>query len=161
MLILSIIRLYIQYLNMPEQPFEPMILLSEDGSLDQSSRFLQIGRTDYIRILLLLLQTKIVQTILSLLKYYGRMAFTNYFGQTAFILPFDRMVHFISNLTYVQTLYVCLAIYAIQILFSVIWLKYFRMRPLEWIWRIITYWHTVPLRKPVIQEKHVQNHGSL
>ncbi|USK55385.1 DUF418 domain-containing protein [Cytobacillus solani] len=168
MLILSMIGLYIQYLNMPEQPFETMILLSEDGPLDQASKFLQIGVTNgpiisafYIGILLLLLQTNIVQTILSPLKYYGRMAFTNYIGQTAFILLFGRIFHFITNLTYVQTLYLCLAIYAIQILFSVVWLQYFKMGPLEWIWRMFTYWQTVPLRKTVIKENHVQNHGGL
>jgi uncharacterized membrane protein YeiB len=162
MLILSVIGLYIQYLNMPDQPFGTMILLSEDGPIDQASRFLQIGIANgpiisafYIGFLLLLLQTKIIQTILSPLKYYGRMAFTNYIGQTIFILLSSRLFHFTENLTYVQTLYVCLVIYTIQIVFSVVWLRYFKMGPLEWIWRMFTYWQTVPLKKTATKESNV------
>lgn len=57
------------------------------------------------------------------------------------------MYNFAGNLTYMQTLYVCIAIYAIQIVFSVVWMKIFKMGPLEWIWRVITYWTVTPLKK--------------
>ncbi|MFE8698328.1 DUF418 domain-containing protein [Cytobacillus sp. FJAT-53684] len=154
MFLLSGVGLYIQYLNTPDQPFQAMILYSEEGAVDQVSKFLQIGVTNgpiisafYIGFLLLLLQSKMVQTILSPLKYYGRMAFTNYIGQTVFILLAGQLFHFTANLTYIQTLYVCIAIYALQMIFSVVWLRFFKMGPLEWIWRIITYWQAVPLRK--------------
>ncbi len=75
------------------------------------------------------------------------MALTNYIGQTAMILIAGSVFHFAENLTYMQTLYVCIAIYAIQIVFSVIWMKIFKMGPLEWIWRVITYWTVTPLKK--------------
>lgn len=168
MLILSGGGLYIQYLNIPGQPFETMILLSEDGSVDQASKFLQIGvaigpilSALYIGLLLLLLQTKIVQSILSPLKYYGRMAFTNYVGQTALILLFGSILNFTANLTYIQTFYVCLSIYVIQITFSIVWLQFFKMGPLEWIWRMLTYWQAVPLRKNTRHKNNTQNLGGL
>ena len=85
--------------------------------------------------------------MLAPLKYYGRMALTNYIGQTAMILIAGSVFNFVENLTYMQTLYVCIAIYTIQIVFSVIWMKIFKMGPLEWIWRVITYWTVTPLKK--------------
>ncbi|WP_102272643.1 DUF418 domain-containing protein [Cytobacillus massiliigabonensis] len=168
MLILSGIGLYLQYLNLPDQPFETMIMLDEDGPIDQASKFLQIGVANgpiisafYIGFLLLLLQTKIVPSSLSPLKQYGRMAFTNYVGQTALILLSDRLFNFTANLTYIQTLYICLAIYVIQIIFSLVWLQYFRLGPFEWIWRMFTYWHAVPLRKNIRHKNNTQNIGGL
>ncbi|PGC59527.1 hypothetical protein COM24_03200 [Bacillus toyonensis] len=119
-----------------------------------AGRFLKIGVTVgpvisafYVGALILLLQLKTVQTLLAPLKYYGRMALTNYIGQTAMILIAGSAFNFAGNLTYMQTLYVCIAIYAIQIVFSVIWMKIFKMGPLEWIWRVITYWTVTPLKK--------------
>ncbi len=41
----------------------------------------------------------------------GRMALTNYIGQTAMILIAGSVFNFVENLTYMQTLYVCIAIY--------------------------------------------------
>ncbi|OON68685.1 hypothetical protein BU230_12870, partial [Klebsiella pneumoniae] len=28
-----------------------------------------------------------------------------------------------------------------------VWMKIFKMGPLEWIWRVITYWTVTPLKK--------------
>jgi uncharacterized membrane protein YeiB len=145
-----------------------MILLSEDGSVDQASKFLQIGvaigpilSALYIGLLLLLLQTKIIRPILSPLKYYGRMAFTNYVGQTALILLSGSLLNITADLTYIQTFYVCLSIYVIQITFSIVWLHYFKMGPFEWIWRMLTYWQAVPLRKNTRHKKNTQNIGGI
>ncbi len=136
------------------QPFINGIMETEDGTMDAASQFLKIGITVgpiisafNVGALILLLQLKPVQTLLAPLKYYGRMALTNYIGQTAMILIAGSVCNFAGNLTYVQTLYVCIAIYAIQIVFSVIWMKIFKMGPLEWIWRVITYWTVTPLKK--------------
>jgi uncharacterized protein len=35
----------------------------------------------------------------------------------------------------------------VEVLFSFYWLKYFRYGPLEWIWRQLTYWKRLGLRK--------------
>ncbi|HDX9629654.1 TPA: DUF418 domain-containing protein [Bacillus cereus] len=155
MFVLSLIGLWYQYEQVPALPFDNIILDGvNDPNIEQSSKFLQIGITVgpiisafYVGALILLLQLKPVQTLLAPLKYYGRMALTNYIGQTAMILIAGSVFNFAENLTYMQTLYVCIAVYAIQIVFSVIWMKIFRMGPLEWIWRVITYWTVTPLKK--------------
>jgi uncharacterized protein len=38
-------------------------------------------------------------------------------------------------------------IWALLLIISPIWLKYFRFGPLEWFWRVLTYWHYQPMRK--------------
>lgn len=151
---LSAIGFYLQYQMIPESPFQNMIFVNEDGTMDQTSNFLKMGVTVgpilsafYVGILLLLLQINRIQKLLSPLKYYGRMALTNYLGQTAFILIANALFNFTEKMTYIQTLYVCLAIYIIQIIFSIFWLRFFKMGPLEWVWRMITYWQAVPLLK--------------
>ncbi|HFU7090035.1 TPA: DUF418 domain-containing protein [Bacillus cereus] len=154
MFVLSVVALWYQYKYVPANPFENMISVDEDGTMDAASQFLKIGVTVgpiisafYVGALILLLQLKSVQTLLAPLKYYGRMALTNYIGQTAMILIAGSVFTFTGNLTYMQTLYMCIAIYIIQIVFSVIWMKIFKMGPLEWIWRVITYWTITPLKK--------------
>ncbi|MED0937295.1 DUF418 domain-containing protein [Bacillus mobilis] len=154
MFVLSVVALWYQYGYVPADPFVNIILMNEDGTMDAAAQFLQIGVTVgpiisafYVGALILLLQLKPVQILLAPLKYYGRMALTNYIGQTAMILIAGSVFNFAGNLTYMQTLYVCIAIYAIQIVFSVIWMKIFKMGPLEWIWRVITYWTVTPLKK--------------
>lgn len=154
MFVLSVVAVWYQYGHVPAEPFINMILEDEGGEMSGAAQFLKIGVTIgpvisafYIGALILLLQLKPVQTLLAPLKYYGRMALTNYIGQTAMILIAGSVFNFAENLTYMQTLYVCIAIYAIQIVFSLIWMKIFKMGPLEWIWRVITYWTVTPLKK--------------
>ena len=134
MFVLSVVAVWYQYGHVPAEPFINMILENDDGTMNAAGQFLKIGVTVgyiisafYVGALILLLQLKPVQTLLAPLKYYGRMALTNYIGQTAMILIAGSVFNFAENLTYMQTLYVCIAIYAIQILFSVIWMKVFKM----------------------------------
>lgn len=155
MFVLSMIGLYIQYQQVPDMPFDNFILGGvTDPNIIQANKFMSIGiavgpivSAFYVGLLILLLQTKLFQTLLAPLKYYGRMALTNYVGQTAMILLAGSFFSFTGNLTYIETLYVCLVIYVVQIIFSVVWLKFFKMGPFEWIWRVITYWKVTPVRK--------------
>ena len=39
-----------------------------------------------------------------------------------------------------------LAIFAWQVLFSTVWLRYFRFGPIEWIWRQMTYGKWISLQ---------------
>ncbi|WP_313893462.1 DUF418 domain-containing protein [Psychrobacillus sp.] len=149
----SAIGLYIQYQSIPSTPFFHMIFANEDGTFDETSTFLRLGITIgpllsafYIGLLLLLLRFNIFQKLFAPLKYYGRMALTNYLGQTFFILIAANVL-ITSQLSYIDTLFICLFIYVFQLIFSIIWLRFFVMGPLEWLWRIITYWKVIPLRK--------------
>lgn len=155
MFVLSVVGVYYQYQHVPPLPFDTMIVFDENGSaIGQHVKFMEIGiaigpiiSAFYVGLLILLLQTKVFRTILAPLKYYGRMALTNYVGQTAMILLVSEWLNLRFTMTYMQSLYVCISIYIFQIIFSFIWMKFFKMGPLEWIWRMITYKKVMPIKK--------------
>jgi uncharacterized protein len=44
-----------------------------------------------------------------------------------------------------------LCLFALQLLLSHLWLRYFRFGPLEWVWRAMTYLQWPPLRRAAAQ----------
>ncbi len=103
--------------------------------------------TLYVTTLIFALRHQWIRRLLSPLKAYGRIALTNYIGQTVIILTIVHAFHLFTTLTYVQTTLICGGIYVFQMVYSVLWLQLFRMGPLEWIWRIATYWKVLPLKR--------------
>ncbi|MGE7768566.1 DUF418 domain-containing protein [Peribacillus sp. NPDC096540] len=100
----------------------------------------------YILLLLLLVKKKRGSYILYPLQAYGRMAMSNYLGQTVvgiFILP--MLIGYFSPSLIIYGL--CIITWIAQIIISNVWLKYFYYGPVEWVWRCFTYWRLVPLRK--------------
>lgn len=68
----------------------------------------------------------------------GRMALSNYLLQTLICTTlFDRLGLF-NRLDRLQLLAVVPAVWAVNILLSVLWLRYFRQGPVEWLWRRLT-----------------------
>lgn len=80
----------------------------------------------------------------------GRMAFTNYLTQTLIMVtlyyaPWGPMwfgTHTTSHMWMVVGV-----VWAAQLLWSPLWLSMFRMGPLEWVWRCLTYGRMVRLSK--------------
>ncbi len=101
----------------------------------------------YVATLLLLLEKERWQAFLSPVGYVGRMALTNYLGQTVvtttlFALLFDNT----AEITLWQSAIYCFAFYTLQIFFSKWWLSQYQFGPLEWLWRIGTYGRVPPLK---------------
>lgn len=149
MFVISVAGLIYQYQH------APLVFgnVSEVNFLE-TQRFLHIGiaigpivSAFYVGLLILLLNLRIVQLVLSPLKSYGRMALTNYISQTMFIKVAGHVLNLTNHLTYIQSLFLCIAIYIFQLTFSTIWLRYFRFGPLEWVWRMLTYLEYQPIRK--------------
>jgi uncharacterized membrane protein YeiB len=101
----------------------------------------------YVGSMIMLIQIPFFRRLFAPLKSYGRMAFTNYLGQTVLILVAGKVFQLQSHISYFQTLYVCLIIYVIQLIYSTLWLRYFNFGPLEWVWRALTYLELPPMRK--------------
>ncbi len=84
-----------------------------------------------------------------ILAYPGRMALTNYIGQSllGMLIYYGTGLGFgaTTGLIYVELIVLC--VFAFQICFSALWLRYFRFGPLEWVWRCLTYLRPFPLRK--------------
>ena len=79
----------------------------------------------------------------------GQMAFTNYLGQSIICGLFFYGIGFgmFGQLQRYEIYYVVAAVWILQIVYSHIWLKYFRFGPLEWLWRSLTYWKKQPMEK--------------
>ncbi|MEH7332343.1 DUF418 domain-containing protein [Neobacillus drentensis] len=145
MAVLSGLGLIYQYQHLP--------VMTAANDLEVQ-RFFNIGITigpivsaSYIGVFILLLQIPIVRKVLSPLKSYGRMALTNYVSQTALILLAGEALNLFNRITFVQSLFLCMAIYIIQLIFSTLWFRFFRFGPFEWIWRMVTYLQVPPIQK--------------
>ena len=82
----------------------------------------------------------------SLLGLAGRMSLTNYVVQICFL----ELVFAVGGvkITRPTALLATAVVFTVQIAYSGWWLQRFRMGPLEWVWRSVTYWRVQPLRVP-------------
>ena len=85
----------------------------------------------------------------ALIRPVGQMAFTNYLMQSVICGIIFMGIGFglFGRLEYHQLFYVVAAVWFVQIIWSHIWLRYFRFGPLEWLWRSLTYWKRQPIKK--------------
>lgn len=79
----------------------------------------------------------------------GRMAFSNYLGTSiVMMLIFQGWAgNLFHRFHRPELLLFVLAGWALMLLWSKPWLARFRYGPLEWLWRCLTYWRLVPLRR--------------
>jgi uncharacterized protein len=79
----------------------------------------------------------------------GQMAFTNYLGQSLIcsLIFYGYGLGYYGKLQRYELYYVVFGVWIFQMIFSVVWLKYFRFGPLEWLWRTLTYWEKQPIVK--------------
>ncbi|MFM1653342.1 DUF418 domain-containing protein [Brevibacillus sp. B_LB10_24] len=93
----------------------------------------------YLTTLFRLLEHKGVQKMLRPIGCVGQMAFSNYIGQDLIganiIIPLAGL-QVVSPL---PALIIAIVIYLIELIASIIWLRFFSYGPLEWIWRLLTY----------------------
>jgi uncharacterized protein len=77
----------------------------------------------------------------------GRMALTNYVLQCVVIDALSSGYGAGLRLP-PQTYTVCaFVLFSIQLALSMMWLSRYRFGPLEWIWRMVTYWRPVPIQR--------------
>ncbi|MDR2231907.1 MAG: DUF418 domain-containing protein [Tannerella sp.] len=84
----------------------------------------------------------------------GRMALTNYIMQSVFgILIFYGIgLGWGAKTGIVHAELIALTVFSIQVIYSYLWLKYFRFGPMEWSWRILTYGEWLSIKK-IINKK--------
>lgn len=84
-----------------------------------------------------------------LLAPVGRMALTNYLMQSIIGVILYYGIGFGLGGNIGPSIYfpIGICVYILQIIYSTWWMKYFNYGPFEWIWRQLTYWKRLPLRK--------------
>lgn len=78
----------------------------------------------------------------------GRMALSNYFAHTLLCTTFfyGYGLGYFAKIEYPNLWLVVLSVWAFNIIFSMLWLRAFKMGPFEWLWRCLTYRQLVPIR---------------
>jgi uncharacterized protein len=79
----------------------------------------------------------------------GRMAFSNYILDTVVctFIFYGWGLGYFGRISRVGQFGIVLAVWALQLIVSPLWLARFQFGPLEWLWRSLTYWKRQPMRK--------------
>jgi uncharacterized protein len=113
----------------------------------------QLGRVTlalgHASVLILLVKSGSLRWLTNRLAAVGQMAFSNYISHSIiyalfFYAPGLRMM---GQLQRYQLYYIVLGIWVLNLIWSPIWLRYYRFGPLEWCWRSLTYWQRQPMRR--------------
>ncbi len=103
----------------------------------------------YAAVLILLVRNKLLGFVTNALAAVGRMALSNYLMQTLICTTIFYGYGFgqFARIQYPHLWLVVGGVWAANITFSVLWLRVFQFGPLEWVWRSLTYWKVMPLRR--------------
>jgi uncharacterized protein len=99
--------------------------------------------------------------ILNVFAPVGQMAFTNYLSQSIITAVIFLGFGLYGTLQRYEVYYVVAAIWLFQVIFSNIWLHYFRFGPFEWLWRSLTYWHKQPMKGKEFTEEVEKEPGQV
>lgn len=103
----------------------------------------------WIALIMLLCRAKGFSKLKTMLSCYGRMAFTNYIGQTllATWVFYGYGLGLFGTVSRIEQVAVVVLIWTVQLILSPIWLRYFRFGPLEWLWRSGVYFRFQSMRR--------------
>ncbi|MGB3008590.1 MAG: DUF418 domain-containing protein [Chitinophagaceae bacterium] len=119
----------------------------------KSFEYYEIARTlrslGFFAMIMLLYKSGLFKWLFALMRPVGQMAFTNYLMQSFMCGLYFFGVGFgmLGKLQRYEIYFVVAAVWIIEIIWSHIWLRYYRFGPLEWCWRSLTYWKKQPMRK--------------
>lgn len=123
----------------PVWEYGPGSLLVYWGSLPSSVM--------WIGLVMLLCTMNGLRFVRHVLGAYGRMAFSNYIGQSLMgtWLFYGYGLGWFGSVSRVEQAGVVLGIWAVGLTLSPIWLRFFKFGPLEWLWRSGVYWKFQPM----------------
>jgi uncharacterized protein len=102
----------------------------------------EAGTLAIAALLLIIIKSSVTRTLLRPFAAVGQTALTNYLV-TSFLCQFLFLfgpLKLYGQLEYYQLLYVVLAVWAVNLIVSPLWLRAFEFGPVEWLWRSLTYW---------------------
>jgi len=103
----------------------------------------------FFGLIMLLYKSGVFKWFFALFRPVGQMAFTNYLMQSFIgaLFFYGIGLGYFGKLERHELYIYTGVVWLVEIIWSHIWLRYFRFGPLEWAWRSLTYWKTQPLRK--------------
>lgn len=100
---------------------------------------------------LLLVQSPVWKRRLTPFGAVGRMALTNYLTESIVCTWIFHWTRLYGKVGPAIELIPTVVLFAIQILFSVWWLKRYQFGPAEWLWRCLTYGKMQPMRRVSVE----------
>lgn len=131
---------------------------SMDFSMFAGTMFNYIGSVStalgYIALVMLLSKSISGTGFKSLISNVGKMAFTNYLFMSILctFIFYGHGLGLFGKVERSAQILIVLAIWITIIVLSHFWLKAYRYGPLEWVWRVLTYWRKQPMKKTRINE---------
>lgn len=106
----------------------------------------------YASLILWFLQMNVNKWFWSAIASAGQMALTNYILQSVIctLIFHGYGFSYFGKLQQWELYFVVMEIALVQVVFSVFWLRYFTMGPLEWIWRCLIYRKWLPVKRTTI-----------
>ena len=103
----------------------------------------------YMGVIMLIARLPLFRPLQQALAAVGRMALTNYLLHSLIgaIVFHGWAMGYYQQLEFPALGWIVLAVWAINIGFSLIWLRFCHFGPVEWLWRSLTYWRLQPLLK--------------
>ena len=135
--------------------YETKMTISGDFDLiilDKAEQTYQLGRVftmlGHIGLFMLFIKSGALMFLQNALAAVGKMALTNYLMHTVICTTFFLGFGFgmFGKLQRYELYYVVISIWVIQLIYSPIWLRYFKYGPAEWAWRSLTYLKKQPFR---------------
>ncbi|GAA4813546.1 DUF418 domain-containing protein [Litoribaculum gwangyangense] len=120
--------------------------------MSKADQTYQLGRLfttlGHIGLFMLFIKSGILKFLQNALAAVGKMALTNYLMHTVICTTFFLGYGFgmFGKLQRYELYYVVIAIWVVQLIYSPIWLKYFRYGPAEWLWRSLSYKKLQPFK---------------
>lgn len=99
-------------------------------------------------VVLLCIKLDLFRWLFSKVAKVGQMALSNYLlTSTSMKLLFVwSPLHWYGYMDYWKLYIVVACVWCVNLLWSSIWLRFFRFGPVEWLWRSLTYWKRQPMR---------------
>jgi len=100
-------------------------------------------------LIMLMYKSGIFKWFFAIFRPVGQMAFTNYLMQSLIgaLFFYGIGLNYFGKLERYELYIYTGIVWIIEIIWSHVWLRYFRFGPLEWAWRSLTYWKKQSLKK--------------
>ncbi|GAB4385611.1 MAG: DUF418 domain-containing protein [Phycisphaerales bacterium] len=115
----------------------------------------------YAGLVLVLVRASIARPLTGALAAVGRMALSNYLLQTLLCTIFFYSIGlgYFARIQFPGLWLVVVTLWCINVVFSMIWLRFFRFGPAEWLWRSLTYRRLQPMLRSARSAVHLHQHA--
>jgi len=118
--------------------FDPVAMSQAKLTYHLGRLFMTLG---HLGLIMIFIKSGILRFLQNALAAVGKMALSNYLMHTIIcdIIFMGFGFSLFGKLQRYELYFVVVAIWIVQLIYSPIWMKYFRFGPFEWFWRSLTY----------------------